>query len=154
MKLFARNRNNTEVVFIAGEDRQFKKKALESTGAFFLDKETKFAYDSIPDTMGAYTSFDKKGKFKHLGQCCLLFETSAQPYDFKNAKWTGYSPNVTNLLSDGRMEGMGAVADSLEDEARLQKLMPFMWAGFALLTLVTLIACIAGGLFQNVKDAF
>lgn len=151
---FPNNKANTEKCFVLGEDRQFEEKVLESTGAFFLDKDHGFAYDSIPDCMGMHVVIDKKGRKTYKEQCALLFETSAQPYSFRHKKWIEESPNVSNLLNDGRMEGAGAIAEIMEDDARLERIMPFLWAGFALLVLVVVIACIAGGIFNDIGKAF
>lgn len=155
MKLFTRSKGrNKERTFVFGEDRRITEKALVSTGAFFLDPDESFAYDSLPDTMGTSITMDPKGNLKHNGQCVILYETSAQPWRFSTGKWVEETPSMSNLLRDGRMEGMGAVSATIEDDNRIAKMMPILWFILCIFLLITVIACASGGLFDKLGEVF
>jgi len=139
---FAKEAINKEDCFVVGEDRQFVEKALVSTGAFFMDRDNNFAYLTIPQTMGARTKFPAKGKRINSGQINLVFETSAQPYDFKNNEWVKKDINVAQILKDGLNEGFGATSRQIEDDKRMTWMMPLLWAVFAILAMVVVLVFI------------
>ena len=151
---FKKDNVPTERCFVFGEDGRIQDKALVSTGAFFLDKDNKFAYDSVPESMGTLVIHDKKGKTTVNGQCAILYENSAQPYIFPKNEWADDCQSKTNILRDGRSEGIGIVEGEIESNAKWERWMPVLYVCLAILGLLTIIISITSGMFNNVGDLF
>jgi len=144
----------TERCFVFGEDSHIEDKALVSTGAFFLDKPNRFAYDSVPECIGVLLRRDKNGKLHVEGQCAILYENSAQAYLFEKGEWADKCQSKEILLEDGRSEAIGMVAGEIETDYQWERWMPVLYIALGILALVTIIVCAGAGLFNNVKEAF
>ena len=134
-----------ECCFVVGDDRQFQEKALNSTGAFFVDDENLFAYNNDAGSMGLYTKQRKtKGKWQDItvGQCALLFEQSAHPFIFSRLAWSTTSAQELNILADAKMEGIGGMIKEQRDDDRWQRFMPVLYALVAILGLIVIIIAI------------
>jgi|GEM_PF-6827675 len=144
----------TERCVIFGEDGRIQDKALVSTGAFFRDEANDFAYDSLPDCMGVLIINDKHGNTKIEGHCAVLYEISAQPYLFKEARWAPECQSQATILADGRAEGSNMARAEIEVDTKWERWMPVLYVSLAILALITVIACVAGGVFDSLGEVF
>ena len=131
-----------ETCFVYGDDRRFMKKALESTGAFFVNDHDLFAYFNPQGSMGLLaveTKVNGEWQEKIIGQCALLFEQAAAPYDFSRLCWDDEKSNESNILSDARMEGIGDLIKEQKEDERWMRFMPALYGLLAILGLVVLI---------------
>lgn len=150
----SKKETNEERCFVLGDDRRFMRKALVSTGAFLLDNPNKFAYDNTVHNMAPHIVCHANGRVQHHGQCGLLYEISAQPWDWANQKWNEQVMDETALLQDGRMEAVGSISQEQEEDEKWQRFMPILYAALAILALVAIIACVSSGVFSKAGEVF
>ena len=151
---FRKKETNEERCFVLGDDRRLFGKALVSTGAFLLDDNNKFAYDNTVHNMAPHIVCRANGVVQKKGQCALLYENSAQPWNWEKQEWNQRVINEKTLLQDGRMEAIGSISQEQEEDEKWQKFMPILYAALAILALVALIACISGGVFDKAGEVF
>jgi len=153
--IFNRKKNeDVERSLVIGSDRKLMPRMLLTTGAFLRDETNFFAYDNTPENMIPYIVYNKRGVAHYRGQCCLLYEVSAQPWLWNDQKWSDHVTNERALLADGRMEAVGNISKSQEDDEKWARFMPVLYGSLIILGLIALIACLQAGIFSKIGDIF
>lgn len=133
----------TETQFVLGADRRIVKKALESTGAFFLNSDDLLAYVQIDNGMRRHIVRKKSGAVEYLGQVGLLFELSAHPWNFDSVAWENSIGSDDVIISNALHMGI-ATAEQEAEKAKTYEGM--RWAIImvsSIIGMILLIYCIA-----------
>ncbi|MDD5094056.1 MAG: hypothetical protein PHV74_06735 [Dehalococcoidia bacterium] len=131
------------IQFIAGEDRRFTKKALDSTGAFFLDPDNLLGYFCMTGGMRRYIIRDSSGRVKTKGQVGLIFELSAQPWNFNTNTWESDVTQDDIIMSNALDDGLSNADKQIEKQKTYEGLLPVLMILGSIIGLIVVIMAIA-----------
>lgn len=139
----AKANDGKEHCFVYGDDRQFMEKALVSTGAYFVDEDNLLAFLNPKGSMGMYIEerYSKKKGWHEVivGQCALLFEQSAQAFDFNKLRWDSHVNSDATILTDARKEALGDIIKEQRDDDQWKR---WMWALYGMIMVLALVVII------------
>lgn len=133
-----------------GEDRTLVRRAIESTGLYFVNGRDLLGYDSFPEA-AARCLIGDGDKVKDLGQACTLFEPMARPLSYDTLNWIDENrmSSRAKILASARSEAESRVVQDIQDEANYDRVSTGFLILVALFAIVALLFLVQSGILQD-----
>jgi len=157
MGLFSPNRKQQKVVILnclcIGEDKVAPWRKEESTGTYFLDRDNRLSYNSCPEAV-VPMRIHRNGKIQYKGQCAILYEGMARPFNFKTLTWATDEGKKETILGTAVNEGCSMAVQQIVDENRFNRTATILMLALGILGIMGFLAAWNGGVFANIGQFF
>ena len=157
MGLFSPNRKQQKIPIInclcIGEDRIAPWRKEESTGMYLLDRNNRLAYDSCPEAEVPLI-VHRRGVVKHYGQCAMLYENMARPFNFTTLDWVKSERKEEAILGTAVFEGCSMAVQQIVDETRFNRTATLLMLALGIFALFGFLAAYQSGVFSNLGRFF